>query len=149
MLNLLMLAQFRSNSTLTKKIYDHTMEPLCSRYHITRMELDIMLFLANNPGYDTATDIIEQKRFTKSHVSSSLKLLEEKNYIERAFHGGNRKTVHLKLLPASAEIVSAGQMAQNEIFDKIFAGLSPQEIDTLEKISAKISTNIQDALKEA
>ncbi len=148
MFNLLMLAQFRSNSTLTKKIYDHTMNPLCGLYHITRMELDIMLFLANNPDYDTATDIIEQKRFTKSHVSSSLKTLEEKGYLERAFRSGNRKTVHLKLLPASESIVAAGQKAQNQVFEKIFAGFSPQEIAALEKISAKISMNIQNSLKE-
>lgn len=143
-----MLAEYRSNSTLTKKIYDRTMEPLCDRYDITRMELDILLFLANNPGYDTATDIVEQKRFTKSHVSCSLRLLDEKGYIQRTLYPGNRKTVHLKLLPAASEIVKAGQEAQRNVFCQIFGRLSAEEIDMLRQISQKISATIRDALKE-
>ena len=143
-----MLSEFRNNATLTKKVYDRTIEPLCGFYHITRMELDILLFLANNPGYDTAKDIIEQKRFTKSHVSSSLKLLEEKGYLERSFRGDNHKTVHLTLQPASQQIVDAGQEAQRKVFNKIFGGLTADEIQVLEKITEKIRANIQKALKE-
>lgn len=143
-----MLAEFRNNASLTKKLYDHTMNPLCGIYHITRMELDILLFLANNPDCDTARDIIEQKRFTKSHVSSSLKLLEEKGYLEKNFHPGNRKTVHLSLLPASQEIVAAGQNAQRKVFSKIFAGLSSEEIEILRKAFQKTTQNIREALKE-
>lgn len=142
------LAEFRSSSTLTKKIYDRTMEPLCSQYHISRMELDIMLFLANNPDYDTARDIVEQKRFTKSHVSTSLHLLEKKGYLERALHPGNLKTIHLKLLPASSQIVTSGQNAQRQIFSQIFGSLSQEEISVLERISQKINTAIRDTLKE-
>ena len=142
------LAEYRSNSTLTKKIYDRTMEPLCDHYHITRMELDILLFLTNNPGYDTATDIVEQKRFTKSHVSCSLRLLDEKGYIQLTFYPGNRKTVHLKVLPAASEIVKAGQEAQRNVFCRIFGGLSPEELDMLKQISHKINATLRDDLKE-
>lgn len=46
--------------SLFKKIYDQSLEPVCKKYQLTRMELDILLFLANNPGYDTAKDIIER-----------------------------------------------------------------------------------------
>lgn len=142
------LAEFRSSSTLTKKIYDRTMEPLCSQYHISRMELDILLFLANNPDYDTARDIVEQKRFTKSHVSTSLHLLEEKGYLERTLHSGNHKTVHLRLLPPSSRIVASGQEAQRRIFTRIFGTLSQEEISLLEAISQKINTAVRETLKE-
>ena len=142
------LAEYRSNSALTKKIYDRTMEPLCDRFHITRMELDILLFLANNPRYDTARDIVEQKRFTKSHVSSSLSLLEEKGYVQRILFPGNRKMVHLKLLPPASEIIRAGQEAQKNVFQKIFGNLSSEEISMMRQISKKISVTLRDALKE-
>lgn len=144
-----MLTKYRNNAFLTKKLYDRSMEPLCGLYHVTRMELDILLFLANNPQYDTAADIVEKRGFTKSHVSSSLKLLEEKGCLEKTFHEGNRKTVHLRLLPASDEIVSAGQEVQEEIFARIFAGLSPEEIDAMDKIFNKMSANIIKSLQEA
>lgn len=143
-----MLAQFRTNNTLMKQIYDKTMEPLCTNFHITRMELDILLFLANNPGYDTAADIIELKRFTKSHVSSSIRLLEERKFLEKTFQNGNRKTIHLKLLPSSEPVVAAGQEAQRNVFTRIFSGLTPEEIQVLKTATEKISKNIRNALKE-
>ena len=52
-----------------KALYADCMEPVCHTYHITRMELDILLFLANNPKYDTAAEIIEIRYLAKSHVS--------------------------------------------------------------------------------
>ena len=99
------LAEFRSNSTLTKKIYDRTMEPLCSQYHISRMELDILLFLANNPGYDTAKDIVCQKRFTKSHVSTSLHLLEEKD----------RQLIQLRYFKGKTQVETAAALGMTQV----------------------------------
>lgn len=124
------------------------MEPLCSQYHISRMELDILLFLANNPGYDTAKDIVCQKRFTKSHVSTSLHLLEEKGFLERSLHSGNNKTVHLKLLPAASRIVADGQEAQRQVFNRIFGCLTPEEAAFMELVSQKINAAIRGALND-
>ena len=42
-----------------KALYSKCVEGVCVKHSITRMELDILLFLANNPCFDTATDIIE------------------------------------------------------------------------------------------
>ena len=53
-----MLFDLWDGLSLFKKIYDQSLEPVCKKYQLTRMELDILLFLANNPGYDTAKDII-------------------------------------------------------------------------------------------
>ena len=53
-----------------KTLYARCIEEVCTAYKLTRMELDILLFLANNPCYDTATDIIEIRYLAKSQVSS-------------------------------------------------------------------------------
>lgn len=78
-----MLFDLWDGLSLFKKIYDQSLEPVCKKYQLTRMELDILLFLANNPGYDTAKDIIERRRLTKSHVSMSLKDLERRVWCKR------------------------------------------------------------------
>ena len=36
----------------TKALYSVCMEPVCREHGITRTELDILLFLANNPKYE-------------------------------------------------------------------------------------------------
>ncbi|MDO4343403.1 MAG: MarR family transcriptional regulator [Eubacteriales bacterium] len=141
-------AEFHNHISLIKKLYDQAMDPLCEQYQITRMELDILVFLANNPGYDTARDIVEVRQFTKSHVSSAIHLLEEKKYLSRAYHEGNQKSIHLKLLPASEEIIAAGQAAQRQFFSRIFDGLSPEDLKRVESVFCKINSNMRLLLKE-
>ena len=49
--------------SLTKRLYGQRIQPVCEAYGLTRMEMDILLFLANNPAFDTARDIVERKLF--------------------------------------------------------------------------------------
>ena len=43
-----------------------------------RWNNDIIMFLHNNPHHNTAAEIVRIRKSTKSHVSSSLKKLENK-----------------------------------------------------------------------
>ena len=108
MLNLMTLFQ------PMKTLYARYVLPVLAAYGVTRTELDILLFLANNPQYDTARDIIEVRRITKSHASISLKSMMESGYLRGDYNEGNRKVVHLSLLPAAMPVVRAGQ-AQRKI----------------------------------
>ena len=87
---------------------------ICQRYNMTRAELDILLFLANNPCYDTAAEIVEIRYLAKSQVSSSVKTLEQRGMLFREYAHGNRKTAHLKLCEKAMPIVREGQLAQEQ-----------------------------------
>ena len=54
------------------KLYDELLEPVYEKHSLTKSELDILLFLANNPEYDRAADIIEVRKVAKSHGVSFL-----------------------------------------------------------------------------
>ena len=56
--------------------YETLTRSVCDQYELTQMEYDILMFLYNNPQYKTAADIVRVRKSTKSHVSTSLKLLE-------------------------------------------------------------------------
>ena len=56
---------------------------VCDQYELTQMEYDIIMFLHNNPHHNTAAEIVRIRKSTKSHVSSSLKKLENKGLIKR------------------------------------------------------------------
>ena len=53
-------------------LYHKLQSPVLARYQMTQIELDVLLFLANHPGLDTAKDIVEIRRLTKSHVSAAV-----------------------------------------------------------------------------
>ena len=143
-----MLFDLWDGLSLFKKIYDQSLEPVCKKYQLTRMELDILLFLANNPGYDTAKDIIERRRLTKSHVSMSLKNLERRDMVQKEYYPGNQKTAHLKLSSASIQMVAEGQQAQKKFFQTVFRDFNPEDVSRMEDYFERMRKNMQNALKE-
>ena len=54
-----------------KHLYDRLLAEAPGAGDFTRNELDVLLFLANHPGLDTARDISELRGLTKSHVCKS------------------------------------------------------------------------------
>jgi len=91
------------------------------------MEFNILLFLANNPECDTAAQIIRKRAFTKSHVSMSVRSLEERGLLTGEYHGTDRRTIHLKLTDAAAPMVSDGKNVQKRAAEIICRGFSPEE----------------------
>ena len=143
-----MIIDFLDTITTIKKLYTVSLEPVCKQYDLTRMELDILLFLANNPQYDSAKDIIERRKLTKSHVSTSIKSLTKNNYLKPVYLPNNKKTVHLKLLNSADEIIKAGQQAQKIFFETILKDFSKDEKQTIINAFSKIQRNAQQKLKE-
>ena len=77
---------------------------VCDRYGLTQMEYDILMFLHNNPQYNTAAEIVKIRKSTKSHVSTSLKNLESKGLVERIQSKYNKKRIEIALMD-QAEII--------------------------------------------
>ena len=109
--------------------------------------MDILLFLANNPSFDTATDIIEVRYLSKSQVSFSIKLLEQWGYLRKEYLGCNRKTAHLRICVAAIDIISDGQAAQEKFISIMLDGFSQAEIDSMKQHNDKILHNINAYLK--
>lgn len=128
---------------MAKKRYSQLQEPVCQRYGINKTEMDVLLFLANNPGLDRAADIVNLRQITKSHVSLSVSNLEQRGLLYRVFDPEDRRTAHLKLTEAALPIVREGGRIQQQYFDRIFAGLTDEEFAFWRSILDKVCSNIQ------
>ena len=62
----------------------------------------------NNPAYNTAADIVRIRKSTKSHVSTSLKVLEDRGFIEKRIDKDNKKHVTIHLLQLTNEGIEDG-----------------------------------------
>ena len=131
-----------------KTLYSKCVEKVCLTHQITRMELDILLFLANNPCFDTATDIVEIRYLSKSQVSASIKLLEEKGCLRKEYFEGNRKTAHLKICDGALSIIADGRAAQETFASIMLQGIEPGAIESIKGYFDHILRNINDYLKE-
>lgn len=137
-----MNCELLSNTSLTKRLYREMLRPVMQRYGMTRMELDILLFLANNPAYDTARDIVRLRMLSKSQVSASLETLEQRGYLSARHAAENRKVVHLQLLPPSDAAVADGRDAQAAFLGVLTRGVPQQELKAFERTAARFADNI-------
>ena len=128
---------------LAKKRYAQLLDPLCNTWGLTKTEVDILLFLANNPGLDRAADIVRIRQITKSHVSLSVSNLEQRGFVYRTFDPEDRRTAHLKLREEALPVIREGNRIQQEFFSRIFAGLSEEEFAFWRSILDRVCLNIQ------
>lgn len=125
-----------------KKIYSRFLEPVCERWNLNRCELDVLLFLYNNPFYDRATDVAARRGIAKSHVSLSVANLERRGFLCREYDPGDRRNAHLKVTPAGMEPAEAGRQAQKIFFDRLHQGISPEEFAVWKKTTKKVLENM-------
>ena len=108
---------------------------VCDRYGLTQMEYDILMFLHNNPHHNTAAEIVKVRKSTKSHVSTSLKKLENKGLVERIQSKDNKKHV---------EIINA----QKQFAGNVLSGLTEEEKHMCIQIFDRICNNAEEHLRE-
>lgn len=126
-----------------KNLYERTVMPVCREFGLTYMEFTVLMFLNNNPQYDTAAQIVKVRRLTKSHVSVSLKSLQERGLVAGVYFPGNQKTLHLHLTEAAKPVVEAGLSAQKKFGDTLIQGFTPEEIDLFRNFVERLNENMK------
>lgn len=126
----------------SQKIYGRQLEPICKKWELTRNEVDVLLFLYNNPQYNRAADIVTRRGMAKSHVSMSVASLSDRELLERQSSTADRRTVHLKLTEKGLEIAAEAREAQAQFFRMLYDGVSSGELEIWESIIRKIFENI-------
>ncbi len=138
-----MKSQFINNHILGNIIYEECINAVCLQNDLIKTEMDILLFLHNNPDFDTATDIVKHRHLSKSHVSKSIQSLKERGYLTTFYQGRNRRTIHLKLCRAADAAIAAGFEAQNRFVSVLLEGFTEEEKAQFQKYLCRITANMQ------
>ena len=128
--------------------YELLSSRICDQYGLTQMEYDILMFLHNNPQFNTAAEIVKVRKSTKSHVSTSLKSLENNGLIRRIQSEDNKKHIEIVLLDKAEIIVEAGLNMQKQFAQNVLNGLTEEEIHMCISVFNKICSNAEKCLKE-
>lgn len=130
-----------------KALYEQYTKPVRIRYGLTQMEYSILLFLHRNPENDTASSIVQTSQFTKSHVSSAIRKLEERNLITKEYREKNNKTIHLKLTDQADEILQESVHAGSQYLNCLFTGFSEEELQLMKSYFERICKNAETQLQ--
>ena len=120
---------------------------LCRELRMPQTAFDILLFLANNPDYNTAKDIVELRGIKANLVSVNVERLVKEGYLDRRdFPGDRRKTV-LVCTPRSQPLIQRGERLQEEFFQDIFRDVDEASRENLHRVMEQVDRNLNKIMK--
>lgn len=129
------------NLYVNKELYSALFIPVCAKYKMTMTEMLVLLFLSKNAKYDTASDIVNKLKITKSHVSASVRDLEERGYLQGNYEGRNHRTIHLQLCDNASEVIREGKRVQEEFISVLTRGFTEEDIKVFTSYIRRINEN--------
>lgn len=130
-----------------EKLYDQCIERVRTDYHLSHMEIKIISFLYNNPGKDTAADIADLRMLPKGNISRAVESLIKKDLIYRMPDQADRRKIHLGLKDSVKNMIEDIDDAKKEYEQKIFQGISKEDLEFYFKVNNKILSNVLDGLE--
>lgn len=109
------------------KFYTYQFSPFLDRTGLSMREVHVLLFLANNPSYDTARDVTEFRGLSKSQVSQAVELLAAEGILRRTPDTADRRVIHLSITKSGTALARECQDIQAACGKRLLAGLSPAE----------------------
>lgn len=128
---MLTASQVYTYSRLLLDAYAGIMRPLSAELNMAQTAVDILMFLANNPGYDTAKDICTMRHLKPGIVSFHVEKLVQEGYLERQNVPGDRRKCRLVCTEKAASIIEKGRALQAKFMRQMTKGLEKEQIDTL------------------
>lgn len=128
------------------KLHESMLKAICEEYRLTLIEATIICFLQNNPGKDTAADIVELRMLSKGNVSQAVESLMQKALLRREPDTEDRRRIHLFLTPAAGPIVQSMEAVWRRFEETIFAGLTEEDKAMFDKVNRRMMENAQNAM---
>ena len=127
--------------------YGAVCKPLCRELGLTQTAFDILLFLANNPSYRTARDIVEVRMIKANLVSVNVSRLVSEGYLIRQEDVHDRRVTHLQLTEKAQSVIAQGQALQRSFFEGLLEDISPADrtvfFSVLEAMHRSLDRNLK------
>ena len=130
-------------TSLFRRYYENSFQDLLEEFGLTRLEAIILLFLHNNPDFNTARDIVELRGFSKSNVSTSLEALRLRQFLTVRPDPDSRRVRRIFLREEKRDVVEALVRRQQETLGRLTEGFSPEELAQMQRYLDRMEENIK------
>ena len=131
-----------------KKFYTSQFESAAVRHGLNQLEIDILLFLHNNPDCRTASDICRYRGLAKSNVSKAVEHLRTMGLLTVSPAADNRRQRMLAFTPEALPSAAALAQIQAGSLEPLFAGFTPQERQSLQDYLRRMDATLCRRLAE-
>ena len=109
------------------RTYSDECRPLCHELKLPQTAFDIIMFLANNPEYKTARDIVEIRKIKANLVSVNVDKLVNEGYLERKPVENDRRKTELVCTKKAETVIERGRRIQQQFTADLFAGIDEEQ----------------------
>lgn len=131
----------------TSLAYNMTCKSLCQELKLPQTAFDILMFLANNPEFRTARDIVEIRKLKANLVSVNVDKLVCDGYLERHAVEGDRRKTELICTEKAQPIIARGRQLQQNFIDRLLTGLDEATRQKFLEILKIMDQNLDNILK--
>lgn len=131
----------------TSLAYNRTCKSLCQELKLPQTAFDILMFLANNPEFCTARDIVEVRKLKENLVSVNVDKLVCDGYLERHAIESDRRKTELLCTEKAQPIIAKGRQLQQDFIDRILTGLDNETRQKFLEILNIMDQNLDNILK--
>ena len=125
------------------KFYARQFSDFSARTGLSMREIHVLLFLANNPGCETAGEICRMRGMKPALVSFHIDRLVGEGYLLRQPVPGDRRKTALVLTAQAQPIVAEGRELQRAFADRLAEGLSAEDLAHFRRCIAIFDRNIE------
>ena len=124
--------------SVIRKVYAKIFTQLFNSEDLSPNEIDILLFLSNNPSIDTSKQLVYFLDVSKGLICRSIDSLVKKGFVTSSPDEKDRRIQRLKLTKNADSVIRQLSQVSEYIDSVILEGISKEEIEqtknTLEKI---------------
>ena len=132
-----------ANAARFADAYHAALSPLCAETGLPPAAADILLFLANNPGCETAGAICRMRGLKPAIVSFHIDRLVSEGFLLRQSVPGDRRKTALVLTEKAESVVERGRGLQKAFADRLIDGLSEEDLAQFRRCVAAFDRNIE------
>lgn len=132
-----------ANAVRFTDAYHAVIAPLCEKTQLPPAAVDILLFLANNPGHDTAAAVCRMRGLKPGIVSFHVDRLVTEGYLLRQGVPGDRRKTMLLCTEKAAPIIAQGRVLQHSFAEQLASGLSEEDLAHFRRCIAVFDCNIE------
>ena len=126
------------------RAYNAMCKPLCKELELSQTAFDILMFLGNNPNYNTAGEIVEIRQIKANLVSVNVERLVREGYLLRKQVEGDRRKTGLICTDKAKPIIERGRKLQKAFTERMFLNMD----DDLRKAFSEATDIIEKNLNE-
>lgn len=124
-----------------KKLMEHRCGPVCEKYGLKQIEVEILFYMSKVPASITSTDIYHSLNMNKGQISRSMESLCKKGYLSAKPDETDRRLVLFDLTGQAKEVVEEINLVTEKFRDDIFEGISEEEFARFKETGLKILAN--------